>query len=138
MKPVALNAVFGKTPWNGKHPCDPGHCSMEGGVKACHLRQFGVAHPHRMDQFNLKGKVIRVIGSDAMQFLEQLRCDPLGLRVSHAVHHPMPHGRHETEKRLGLEPIQQIANSLAVIGCSKTARQRMPLPGQRYGQIGAA
>jgi hypothetical protein len=51
--------------------------------------------------------MIRIIGTEAVQFVEQLPGDHLGRSVFHPVDHPVPHRRYRRETLLILKPIQQ-------------------------------
>ena len=57
-------------------------------------------------QLDLERQMLRVIRRDAVQFIEQLRCDPLRFAMRHAMHHPVSHGFDRSEHLLRLEPIQ--------------------------------
>ena len=59
-----------------------------------------------LDQLDLERQMVRVIRRDAVQFIEQLRRDPLRFAMRHPMHHPVSHGFDRSEHRLRFEPIQ--------------------------------
>ena len=61
---------------------DTGHVVMKGGVEARDLGQAGITVSERLDQLDLARQVVRVIGADLTQFLDQLRRDAFGLMVA--------------------------------------------------------
>ena len=75
----------------------------------------------RLDQFDLAGQMIRVIRSDAMEFIQQFLVDDLGLDVFHAMHHPVPHSPNRIEIVLLFEPIDQEIRRRFVIGGGEVA-----------------
>ena len=65
-----------------------------------------MALAERLDQLDLERQMIRVIRRDAVQFIEQLRRDPLRFAMRHPMHHAVSHGFDRSEHRLRFEPIQ--------------------------------
>ena len=58
-------------------------------------------------QLDLKRQMVRVIRRDAVQFIKQLRSDPLRFAVRHPMYHPVSYGFDRSECLLLFEPIQQ-------------------------------
>src|SRR5437763_285767 len=94
---------------------------MKRGVKARHLGQFGMAPRNRLNQPDLSRQVIGVIRHDAVQFREQLRCDPLRFRMLHSLHYTVSCSADRREDRLRLKPVQQKTHRRAVVGGSEAA-----------------
>lgn len=92
------------------------HSAVKCRVKAGHLRQFRMTPAKRLDQFNLARQMIRVVGTDAMQFIQQFLCDTLGLGVFHAVDHSVFHCLEGSETNSLFEPADQDICCRPVIG----------------------
>ena len=57
-------------------------------------------------QLDLQRQMLRVIRRDAVQFVEQLRRDPLRLAMRHPMHNPVSHRFDRSEHLLRFEPIE--------------------------------
>ena len=78
----------------------------------------------RLDQRDLAGQMFGRVGRDAVQFVQQLRGDALGLEVLHAVDDAMSHSPDRCEDRLRFEPVEQEIRGRAVVGGGQRARRR--------------
>jgi hypothetical protein len=122
METVALDALCREASRDRQQSADTRHGAMKRRVEACHLGQFRMALPERLDQLDVTRQVIGAIGRNAAQFREQFRRDPLGFGTRHAVHDAASRGPDRREYRLRFEPVQKKPCGFAVIGGGKSAR----------------
>ena len=78
---------------------------MKGCIEAGYLRQFGMTLAERLDQFNLPRQMIRVIGPEPMQFVQQGLGDTLRCSMFHAVHHSVSDRFDGREALLAFQPV---------------------------------
>ena len=116
MKAVSSNPHRVEAARDGQEPGHARHGGMKCRVKAGHLGQVRMALTECLDQLDLAGQMVRVVGSDAMQFVEQFSRDALGLGVVHAVDHPVSHCQHVRETGSLFEESDQDARCRPVIG----------------------
>jgi hypothetical protein len=107
MKAIALNALRGVAARNRQLPGNERHASMKRGVEANDLRQFSVAMPQSLDEFELARQVLGIERNDVLQLVQQLLRDEFGRRVQHAMHHTMPDAVDGLEPWLRFQPIDQ-------------------------------
>ena len=92
MKTVTAQAALPGVPGQRQHLFHIGQRVVKGGVKACHLRQFGVAFKQCRNRFERKRLVQRRERNVAAQVGQHLRVHAHRVRVfgaamHHAVHH---------------------------------------------------
>ncbi len=130
VKTVALNSFGVETARDGQQLRDPRHGLVKCGVKTGHLGQFGITLAERLDQLYFAGQMIGVVRTEAMQFGEQFRGDPLRLGMLQTMHHAVAHGADGSEIRLLLEPINQEFCRRLMIGGGEAAAVLPLLPGE--------
>src|ERR1019366_1363167 len=74
-----------------------------------------MALAERLYQLDLERQMLRVVRRDAMQFLEQLRSDPLRLRMPHAVYHAVSRRLHCGGDARLFEPVDQHTRGAAMV-----------------------
>src|ERR1039458_8260039 len=72
---VSLNSLCVEASRNRKQFGHARHGLVKRRVKTGHLGQFRMTLAERLDQFNLAGQMIRVVGPDTMQFIQQFLGD---------------------------------------------------------------
>jgi len=85
---IALHSFGVEAPGNRKQLGDSRHGLMKCRVETGQLGQFGMPLAERLNQFDLAGQMIRVVRPDAMQLIQQILGDDLGLGVFHPMDNP--------------------------------------------------
>jgi len=66
---------------------------MKRRVEAGHLLEIGMAPTNRLNEFDLAGQVVRIVGPEPVQLGQELLGDDLRLGVAHPMDHAVSHGR---------------------------------------------
>ena len=126
---VALNSLGVEAARKRQQLGHARHGLVKRRVETGHLGQFWMTLAERLDQFNLAGQMIRVVGPDAMQFIQQFLGDNLGLDVFHPMNHPVSHRPDRFKTFLLFQPINQEIRRRFVIGGGE-AEAPLPFPGR--------
>lgn len=98
---------------------EPGHARqgvVNRCVKAGYLGQLRMTLAERLYQCNLMRKMIRVVGTDAVKFIQQCPGNPLGLGMLHAVDHAVTDCHDVRQTNVLIEPVDQEIRRGKVIG----------------------
>jgi hypothetical protein len=104
---VALNSLGIEASRNRQQLGHARHGLVKRRVEAGYLRQFRMTLAESFNQFNLARQMIRVVGTDAMQFVQQFPGDNLRLGMFHPMNHAMSHAFYRFEINLLFEPVYQ-------------------------------
>jgi hypothetical protein len=121
---VALNSLGIEASWNRQQFGHARHGLMKRRVKAGQLRQFWMTMAECFYQFNLARQMIRIVRTDAMEFIQQVFGNDLRRDVFHPMNHPMSHRFDRRKIRSGFKPVYQEISSRSVIGSGKFAALR--------------
>ena len=114
---VMLNSIGVEAARNRKDFGHARHVVVKGRVKTGLLRQFRMTLTEGLDQFDLAGQMIRVVWTDAMEFIQRFLRDNLRLGVLHPMNHPVPHRPDRSELILLFEPIhQEVCRRFVIVG----------------------
>ena len=116
MESVALNSLRVEASWDRQKFGDARHAPVKRGVKAGHLREFRVTPAECLDQLNLLWQMFWVVRPEAIQIIQQVLADQLGLCVCHSMDHAVSQSLDRSESVLFHEPVDQTTRSRRVIG----------------------
>ncbi len=69
-----------------------------------------------LDQFDLTRQMIRIIGSDSIQLIHQLRGNAHRIGMRHSLHHTMPYGCDRLELGALIEPRSEESGGRMILG----------------------
>lgn len=122
VKTVALDSLRLEAPGNGQDLGDPRHVAVKGRVEARYLRYTGDPLTKQIDYHTLGRQMLRSVGADATQLIQQFMGDALRLAImGTAVYYAVADRPDRSETDLLVEPIDQEGRRRPVIEVADAA-----------------